>query len=288
MTIFIIFLSLALLFILSGMYCNRNLKANTYNLSFDNLPKEFENFRITQISDLHNCTHGKNNSKILSLLKNSKPHIIVITGDMIDSRKTNINIAADFAKEAVRIAPCYYVSGNHEARMPEEYTLLTNELEKAGVTTLENKAVKIKRGADSITILGAKDPYFIRSKTQELNKDILDNSLSEILQDSKNDFTVLLSHRPEHLSVYAKHNIDLCLTGHAHGGQIRLPFIGGLFAPNQGFFPKFDAGIYKEKNTTMIISRGVGSSQFPLRFLNPPEIPVVILNPRRGGYHPPA
>ena len=101
--------------------------------------------------------------------------------------------------------------------------------------------------------------------------------MSEILKDSENDFTVLLSHRPEHLSVYAKHSIDLCLTGHAHGGQIRLPFIGGLFAPNQGFLPKFDAGLFKEQNTTMVISRGVGSSQFPLRFLNPPEIPVAVL-----------
>lgn len=282
MPILIILLCLIVLFIILGMYCNRNFKTNTYNLNFDNLPKEFENFQIAQISDLHNCTFGKNNSKLLSLLKDTNPHIIVITGDMIDSRKTNINIAATFAKEAIKIAPCYYVSGNHEARMPDEYALLTKELEKAGVAILENKGVKIKRGTDSITILGAKDPYFIRSKTQELNKDILDNSLSEILKGSKNDFTVLLSHRPEHLSVYAKHSIDLCLTGHAHGGQIRLPFIGGLFAPNQGFLPKFDAGIYKEKDTTMIISRGVGSSQFPLRFLNPPEIPIVVLKPRRG------
>ncbi|MBR3971797.1 MAG: metallophosphoesterase [Ruminococcus sp.] len=259
------------------MYCNRNLKVNTYNLSFDNLPKEFENFRIVQVSDLHNCTFGINNAKLLTLIKNSKPDIIAITGDMIDSRKTNIKIAASFAQEAVKIAPCYYVSGNHEARMPKEYQSLLNELEKSGVTILENKAVKIKRGAQSITLLGAKDPFFIRSKTQELNCDILDKSLSEILKDSENDFTVLLSHRPEHLSVYAKHSIDLCLTGHAHGGQIRLPFIGGLFAPNQGFLPKFDAGLFKEQNTTMVISRGVGSSQFPLRFLNPPEIPVAVL-----------
>ena len=146
MPILVILLCLIVLFVLSGMYCNRNLKVNTYNLSFDNLPKEFENFRIVQVSDLHNCTFGINNAKLLTLIKNSKPDIIAITGDMIDSRKTNIKIAASFAQEAVKIAPCYYVSGNHEARMPKEYQSLLNELEKSGVTILENKAVKIKRG----------------------------------------------------------------------------------------------------------------------------------------------
>lgn len=277
MIILIILVSLALLFVLSGMYCNRNLKATFYNLDYKNLPREFENFRIAQISDLHNCTHGKDNEKLINLLNSTKPHIIVITGDMIDSRRTDLKVAADFAKEAVKIAPCYYVSGNHEARMPDRYQSLLNKLEKAGVTTLENKGIEIKRGKESIVLAGAKDPYFIRSETQELNCDILDKNLREILKNRKNEFTVLLSHRPEHLSVYAKHNIDLCLTGHAHGGQIRLPFIGGLFAPNQGFFPKFDAGLLKEQSTSMIISRGVGSSQFPLRFLNPPEVPVITL-----------
>ncbi|MBE6737456.1 MAG: metallophosphoesterase [Ruminococcaceae bacterium] len=278
MIIAIIILSLVLIFLLSGIYCNRNLKTVLYNLSFKSLPKSFDGFRIAQISDLHNCEHGKGNSKTLTLLKNAHPDIIVITGDMIDSRRTKIDVSEAFAKKAVKIAPCYYVCGNHEARMPDEYAILLKKLKKAGVHTMQNEIITIKKNSDSITLIGAEDPYVIRRETEEPNSEILNKTLKELLKQNHSDFTVLLCHRPEHIKVYAEHNIDLCLTGHTHGGQIKLPFIGGLFAPNQGFLPKYDSGFFKEKDTTLFISRGVGNSQFPVRFLNPPEIPIFVLN----------
>ena len=273
MIIAIIILNLVLIFLLSGIYCNRNLKTVLYNLSFKSLPKSFDGFRIAQVSDLHNCEHGKGNSKTLTLLKNAHPDIIVITGDMIDSRHTKI----DVAKEAVKIAPCYYVCGNHEARMPNEYAILLRKLKNAGVKTLQNEKTAIEKNNQRITLIGAEDPYVIRKDSETPNSEIMDNALQNL--NAKNSgFTVLLSHRPELMSVYTKHNINLALTGHAHGGQIKLPFIGGLFAPNQGFLPKYDSGFFKEKDTTLFISRGVGNSQFPIRFLNPPEIPVIVLN----------
>ena len=142
---------------------------------------------------------------------------------------------------------------------------------------MQNSVIKIKRGGNHINLAGAEDPYVIRRESDAPNSEIMDKALSDMLKNRDADFTVLLSHRPELFSVYADHRIDLCLTGHSHGGQIRLPFIGGLFAPNQGFLPKLDAGVFKEKNTTMFISRGVGNSQFPIRFLNPPEIPIIEL-----------
>ncbi len=279
MIIAIIFIiSLMLIFLLMGIYCNRNLKANIYKVSSKKLPKEFDGFKIAQISDLHNCEQGKCNLKTLELLKKAQPNIIVITGDMIDSRHTKIDVAVDFAKNAVKIAPCYYVCGNHEARMPDEYAVLLKKLKKAGVHTMQNEVITIKKNSDSIALIGAEDPYVTRRETEEPNSEILLKTLKELLKQNHSDFTVLLCHRPEHIKVYAENNIDLALTGHTHGGQIKLPFIGGLFAPNQGFLPKYDSGFFKEKDTTLFISRGVGNSQFPVRFLNPPEIPVIELH----------
>lgn len=278
MIIAIIVISLVLIFLLMGIYCNKNLKANIYKVASKKIPKGFEGFRIAQISDLHNCEQGKSNSKTLALLKNAHPDIIVITGDMIDSRHTKIDVAVDFAKKAVKIAPCYYVCGNHEARMPDEYAILLKKLKKAGVHTMQNEVIKIKKINDTITLIGAEDPYVTRRETNRENSEILDSTLQELLRYNESAFTVLLVHRPEHIKVYAENNIDLALTGHTHGGQIKLPFIGGLFAPNQGFLPKYDSGFFKEKDTTLFISRGVGNSQFPVRFLNPPEIPIIELH----------
>lgn len=276
MIIAIILLSLFLIVLLSGLYCNKNLKTNILNVQFDNLPKNFDGLRIAQISDLHNCERGKGNSKTLELLKKAKPDVIVITGDMIDSRHTRIDIATDFARKAVKIAPCYYVCGNHEARMPEEYAELLRKLKYAGVKTMQNEKVTLAKNNQKITLIGAEDPYVIRKNSETSNSEIMDNAL-EKLNAKNSGFTILLSHRPELLPVYAKHNVSLALTGHAHGGQIRLPFIGGLFAPNQGFLPKYCNFFYKEQNTVMIVSSGVGNSQFPIRLLNPPQIPVIIL-----------
>ena len=268
---------LGLAALLYGMYCTKNLKQTKIDLHYKNLPESFEGFRIAQISDLHNNTLGKDNKKVLSILKKAKPDLIAITGDMIDSRHTDIETATALARKMVKIAPCYYVCGNHEARMPDNYATLMKKLKSIGVTTMKNEKITLARNNKKITIIGAEDPYVIRKDTGEENADIMDSALSK-LRTENDGFTLLLSHKPELLSTYAKHNIDLALTGHAHGGQIRLPFVGGLFAPNQGFLPKLCSGIHKEENTTMVISRGVGNSQFPIRFLNPPEIPIITLH----------
>ena len=208
---------------------NTALELNTYTISSRGLPDAFDGYRIAQVSDLHNAEFGDGNQRLLDMLREAEPDMIAITGDLIDSRKTNIAVALAFAEEAVRIAPCYYVSGNHEARVPE-YRELKAGLEAAGVTVLEDAS-----------------------------------------------FTILLSHRPELFDTYAAHEMDLVLTGHAHGGQFRLPLIGGLIAPNQGLFPKYDDGLYSEGNTNMIVSRGLGNSIIPFRFNNRPEVVLIEL-----------
>ena len=253
---------------------NAALELNTYTISSRGLPDAFDGYRIAQVSDLHNAEFGGGNQRLLDMLREAEPDMIAITGDLIDSRKTNIAVALAFAEEAVRIAPCYYVSGNHEARVPE-YRELKAGLEAAGVTVLDDARVEIEISGKSITIIGVNDPSFL---ADYLTSDaaVMDRKLSE-LSSGDAGFTILLSHRPELFDTYVAHDMDLVLTGHAHGGQFRLPLIGGLIAPNQGLFPKYDDGLYSEGNTNMIVSRGLGNSIIPFRFNNRPEVVLIEL-----------
>ena len=254
---------------------NNQIKLTEYIITSTKVLESFTCFEIAQVSDLHNAELGEENSKLLELLSEVEPHIIVLTGDLIDSRHTDIEIALDFAGKATQIAPVYYVSGNHEARVPE-YEELKMGLSEAGVTVLENQNVQITRDGESITLMGIQDPSF---RTDYLFGDaevVSKQAISE-LQNESDGFTVLLSHRPELFELYVDTGVDLVFSGHAHGGQFRLPFIGGLVAPNQGFFPKYDAGLFKKENTTMIVSRGLGNSIIPFRINNSPEIVVAEL-----------
>ena len=247
---------------------NTALELNTYTISSRELPDAFDGYRIAQVSDLHNAEFGDRNQRLLEMLREAEPDMIAITGDLIDSRKTNIAVALAFAEEAVKFAPCYYVSGNHEARV-SEYQDLKTGLEAAGVTVLDDAQVKIEVSGESITVIGVNDPSF---HADYLTSDatVMDRKLSELSSEDAG-FAILLSHRPELFDTY------VILTGHAHGGQFRLPLIGGLIAPNQGLFPKYDDGLYSEENTNMIVSRGLGNSIIPFRFNNRPEVVLIEL-----------
>ena len=209
------------------------------------------------------------------MLRDADPDMIAITGDLIDSRNTDIEVALQFVREAVKIAPCYYVTGNHEARV-NEYGELKAGMEDAGVTVLEDVRTEISMEGATITLIGVNDPSY---QTDYLfgDSETVMNTKLEDLHAENDGFTIVLSHRPELFDTYVDQNVDLVLSGHAHGGQFRLPFIGGLVAPNQGLFPEYDAGIYTEGNTNMLVSRGVGNSILPFRINNRPEVILIEL-----------
>ena len=255
---------------------NTALEINEYKIVSNSVPQNFHGFRIAQVSDLHNAEFGEGNSKLLELLSQTEPDIIVLTGDLIDSRQTDIEIALTFAREALKIAPVYYISGNHEARV-SEYEGLKMGLAEAGVIVLENQKVNITREGETITLMGIDDPSFRGDYLFGDAESVARQAIHD-LQNESDGYTILLSHRPELFDLYVDTEMDLVFSGHAHGGQFRLPFIGGLVAPNQGFFPKYDAGLFSEENTNMIVSRGVGNSIVPVRFNNRPEIILVTLN----------
>ena len=250
---------------------NQNIQVNAISIEFETLPEDFVGYKIVQVSDLYNAEFGENNEDLLKLIKEQNPDIIVVTGDIVDSRRTNVQIARDFVNNASRIAPVYYVTGNHEARVNIEDEIDYVKLNE-NVIALHNKATLIEKGESVIQLIGVDDPAYraVTDDTKYMNERLERYSDNEY-------FKILLSHRPELFDIYTENNMDIVFSGHAHGGQIRLPFIGGIIAPHQGIFPKYDSGLYTSNNTNLVISRGLGDSIIPLRINNPPEIIVVTL-----------
>ena len=237
---------------------NTSLQVDRFTVSDSRIPEAFSGLRIAQVSDLHNAVLGQGNERLLNLLAREGPDIILITGDRVDSRRTDVDVAYSFVREAAKLAPVYYVPGNHEQRL--DYSTLRTEIAQAGAIILDNEKCVLARENQTITLLGVQDPNF--STPRELKY-----TLKELVED-ETGYTILLSHRPELMDIYSKAGVCLVFSGHAHGGQIRLPGVGGVLVPDQGFFPQYDSGMHWEQNTCMLVSRGLGDSIFPLRIGN--------------------
>ncbi len=253
---------------------NTTVGVTHYTVSSKNLPSNFDGFTVVQVSDLHNDEFGKDNCELIDAIKAADPDIIVITGDLIDSYDTNIDIARNFIEDIINIAPVYYTTGNHEYRFPLTYEKFEKYMITAGVNILRDKTSEIEINGEYITIAGVDDPVFSGIDNFEDTEFFVKKLLNIIPDDG---FTVLLSHRPDVFETYCRTGAELVLSGHAHGGQFRLHLLGGVLSPDQGFFPTYEEGLHKSGNTTLIISRGLGNSSFPLRVNNPPELVVVTL-----------
>ena len=276
--ILLVFLVALIVMVIWTAWGNTALMINEITITSDKIPQSFLGYRIAQISDLHNTEFGDDNVKLIEKLKECKPDIIVFTGDLVDANHTNIDISIAFAEKAIQIAPCYFVTGNHEARMDKsKYNELLDRLADTGVTVLQNESVILEKDHERITLLGVQDPSFQADRLFDEDSAVMNSTLAELMKGA-NGYTVLLSHRPELFDTYVLNKVDLVLSGHAHGGQFRLPFVGGIVAPDQGLFPKYDAGLYQENGTSMVVSRGLGNSIIPFRINNRPEIVVVELS----------
>lgn len=250
---------------------NTALECTTYIIENEKLPRAFDGYRIAQVSDLHNDEMGKNNENLLNMLRQAQPDMIAITGDLIDYYHTDVEISLHFVKEAVKIAPCYYVTGNHEARIAE-YDDFRKEMEALGVCVLADAVKVLEKDGQTIYLMGVDDPYFVSKN----NEGVMRKKLQWLVGED-DPYTVLLAHKPGLFDIYAENGVDLVLAGHLHGGQFRLPFVGGLYTPRSGFFPEYDGGFYTQAETSMIVSRGIGNSIFPFRFNNRPELVLVEL-----------
>lgn len=260
-----------------AIWQNKALQLNTVSVSYGWLPPELDGYRIAHISDLHNTEIGEDNRTLIEMLEAARPDMIAMTGDMIDASRTDIDVVLRFASEATRIAPCFFVTGNHEVRA-DSYPQLRKGLEEVGVTVLENASATLEKNGERITVIGVNDPINVEDKHSD-DYAVMEGYLQKATEGVEEDGTlkILLAHRPELLALYAEFGINLVLSGHTHGGQFRLPFIGGVVAPDQGLFPKYDAGLYELGKTQMVVSRGIGNSIIPLRINNPPEVVLVEL-----------
>lgn len=254
-----------------------NAALTVSHVELDLLPGE-GSFTIAQVSDLHNAEFGGGNRELLAILEEAEPDLIAITGDLIDSRRTDPAPALAFLEGAVELAPVCYVTGNHEFRAYDAYQDLKSHMEELGVIVLENESMVLEEVP--LRVIGLDDPSFgVRSDPSATPEQILQGALTALApQAGEEDLrTVLLAHRPEYVELYAQHGADLVLSGHAHGGQVRLPGVGGLYAPGQGFLPAYTSGLYQIGETSLVVSRGLGNSLFPLRVNNRPEVVLVEL-----------
>lgn len=268
-------------------YETDSLEITKYEIENEKIPKEFNNFKIVQISDLHNKSFGKDNKRLLETIDSQNPDIVVITGDLVEGDNKNFDVALNLIDELLKKYKVYHIIGNHEQKSlikkhKELYKTYFDKLYKKNIVNLDNEKIRIKKDGKYINIYGLiipleYYPYFFKNyenKNMKLEQDFINNKLGEINRD---EYNILLAHTPFFFEDYEKYGVDLVLSGHVHGGIIRLPKVGGLLSPNREFFPKYDFGKYIKNNTTMLLSKGLGGSKVLIRFACKPEIVSITL-----------
>ena len=266
-------------------WSNKSIVITEHVYENQKLPKAFDGYRITHVSDLQSEYFGKDQSNLIRKVKKTRPDIIVYTGDLLDRNHTDFDAARSAVKGLLEIAPVYYVNGNHEMAVETSaMDAFYEELIAMGVEVLFDRSAVVEKDDAKIMLLGLSEHTvfsckdYVRDNSAPLDMEMFRESLDDLRSQAEEDaFTILLTHEPQYLDTYAAGEFDLAFAGHAHGGQIRLPFTDGLFAPGQGVLPKLASGMHEKDETTLIISRGLGNSTFPFRVFNRPEIITVKL-----------
>lgn len=283
--IFILIIIILIVLVSVNKNMNKSFIIRENTLTYEKLPDNFDNYKILQLSDLHSKEFGENNCDLISAIRNINPDVILVTGDMFTVTDISINMNEENLvpyQLLSQLAPDYkiiYIPGNHEEgkdiiyngenyksrdrTKDNAYNRYRNKLQSLGVIFLENSEYNLYND-NFIKIYGV---YYESMEKGEYYKSItLD----------PNKFNIILCHDPKYFPTFASMNFDLMLSGHVHGGVIRLPIIGGLLSPDRTFFPKYSKGIYHLNNTYMSVSSGLGDSLIP-RVFNPPEINVITL-----------
>ncbi len=251
------------------------LVVRRYGVKTDKLDSG-ETVRIVVIADLHSHVYGDDQKPLLDMIAAQQPDAIALVGDIVDD-DAPVAGAKLFLKQVADIAPVFYVSGNHEY-----WSGASDAIKKMiagyGIRVLSNESETICVGGAKVCICGIDDPEVMEytDDTAILNLDSADELLRQFSDLDGNAVNVLLAHRPERTEAYQSYDFDVVLSGHAHGGQVRLPpVLNGLFAPDQGWFPEYAGGMYTFESQTMIVSRGLSFNRYVPRVFNPPEVVVV-------------
>ena len=262
---------LALLALAAGFvyWQNFTLQVEPVELVFESLPPQFDGLRVTELSDMHGRSFGKNNVRLLRTLQRARPDMICICGDLFDE-KTDLSMLEPLLTGLTEIAPVYYVTGNHEWQVKNLREIL-QKMRAWGVTVLENEGRVLSRGGAEMVVAGVHDPcgpYDMKTPAALVR---------ELRRTQGDDFVLMLSHRNDELPMWSRLGVQLVLSGHCHGGVVRLPFVGGVFGTRRELFPEYDAGVYRQDGTTLFVSRGLGYTNVHFRLFNRPHVPIMIL-----------
>ena len=269
-------LALLILVVLTALFLrwsNTALQTAYFDPVFAGLPEGFDGCRIVVLGDLHSTSFGENNERLLQAVQKTAPDYIFLVGDLLDAyREVPADYAVQVADGLSAIAPTYYVTGNHEwavGGVPELKELLTAH----GVTVLSNQFTTLERNGDVIVLAGIDDPNgYADQKTPE-------EVAAEVYAAYGDPFWVLLAHRNNLFAPqYSLLGADLVVSGHGHGGIIRLPFTDGLLSTDRTFFPSYTAGLYEENGSCLFVTRGLGNSGPTFRLFNRPEVAAVTLH----------
>ena len=253
-----------------------------YRLSSDKISKPV---KFVVLSDLHDQKYDQDNNKILQAIEEEAPDAVLIAGDMLTPIEGREKVAESFISRLAQKYRVYYGLGNHEAKLKwkrdkfgDLYESYLGQMKELGAKVLVNDFLEMEEVPVRIYGLDIAEIYYKRFKQVPMAADYVEKKLGET--DSKY-FNILLAHNPMYFDNYAKWNPNLVLSGHVHGGLVRLPLLGGVIAPNLHLFPKFDGGMFQEKETTMIISRGLGIHSVEFRMWNPAEVVVIEITPTK-------
>ena len=262
---------IAILFLIILVFAfDIRLKATTYEIQSDEIETPIT---IAFVADLHGCDYGENQQLLVNAIRKEKPDVVLLGGDIFDHTMSYEKSEAFLAGIATRY-PCYYVTGNHEY-WSEEVDVILDIISSYGVKILDGTQDTIEVNGETIQIAGIADPdvqlFTPNHPTYTQQLDVLEAEISD------NYFSILLSHRPELIEDYRTYSYDLVLSGHAHGGQWRIPYVlNGLYAPGQGIFPKYAGGLYEFEDMDFIVSRGLAKESTPVpRIFNRPELVIV-------------
>lgn len=247
-----------------------DLEISRYEVASQKLPESFDGFKIVQLSDLHGAEFGEDGMELVDKVGSLEPDMIALTGDFVTD-ECDLAAVEKLAARLVKLCPVYFVSGNHEFGSGLAVKV-RNILERAGVKYLSNEYLTINRGDDEILLGGVEDPL---AYADMLSPDELAQKMNDAAPDA---FKILLGHRNYWMTEYPELPVDLIFCGHAHGGLIRIPGVGGLIGTDRRLFPDFDAGQFNNGRYTLIVSRGLGNSVPIPRIFNRPEIVCVELS----------
>ena len=255
------------------LWGNCSLQTTETALVSPALPPAFDGLRIVELADLHGRVFGRGSRRLLAAVRRAEPDLICIDGDLFDEH-TDLAMLPPLLRGLCAIAPVYYVTGNHEWRVPGLRGILA-QMRTCGVTVLQDDWRVLRRGEDALIVAGTDDPCgpAERKTPAELIVDIRAEA-------GEAAFLLLLAHRNDQLPQWSALGVQAVLAGHCHGGVVRLPFVGGLFGTDRRLFPAWDAGLYRQGETALYVSRGLGYTNVHFRLFNRPEVAVIVL--RRG------